>query len=229
MPDNHGQLPQLDFDEVEHQRNLENLDAMEEEIANRNDGLTERISHFSERYDLPMEAFWAALEANPRGPLAAVLSTDARRQNIHEEAAANFIRQLDNVKEFRELPRQGRGVHYIAEDGRIILRHQLRSREPRPSEAIDFTWQTYDITCYASQKYTREGGGNQDSRFDETVRLLSNFRQNLDENVALFVILDGAYFTDNMLEQLQELVKDEGPHSYIVAINDLQQIINQII
>ena len=218
MPDNHGRLPQLDFDEVEHQRNLENLDAMEEEIATRNDGLAERISHFSERYDLPMEAFWAALEANPRGPLAAVLATDARRQNIHEEAAANFIRQLDNVKEFRELPRQGRGVHYIAEDGQIILRNQLRSREPRPSEAIDFTWQTEDITCYASQKYTREGGGNQDSRFDETVRLLSNFRQNLDENVALFVILDGAYFTDNRLKQLQELVKDEGPHSYVVAI-----------
>ena len=223
------QLPQLDFEAIEHERNLENLAAMEQQVADRSDALAERISHFSQQFDLPEDRFWQALDNDPAGPLAAVLATYARRQNIHEEAAAYRIELLDHVEEFHKLPRQGRGVHYIAENGQIVLRNQLGRREPRPSEAIDFTWQTGDITCYAAQKYTKEGGGNQDSRFDETIRLLSNFTLQQDENIALFVIVDGAYYTDSRLEQLQELVKGESPRSYVVSINDLQQILNKIV
>ena len=226
-----GQLPfpELDFEETERQHNLANFDAMEQEIFDRSDALSERIARYSEQFDVAAQEFWDALDANPRGPLAVVLATEARRQNLHHELADAHIRQLAYVVNFHELPRRGRGVQFIGENGQIVLSGQLAKGEPRPSEALDFTWQTGDLTCYAAQKYTREGGGNQDSRFDETLRLLGNFHQFHDRDVALFVIVDGGYFTENRLEQLRELVRDEEPRSYVVGINNLQQILNQIV
>ena len=218
----------LYFEELEHQQNLANLDAMEQEIADRSDSLTERIARYSGQFDVPAQEFWDALDAQPRGPLAAVLATEARRQNIHHESAARHIGQLDNVEGFHELPIHGGAVRFIGDNGQIVQRNQLARREPRPSEALDFTWQTGGITCYAAQKFTREGGGNQDSRFDETIRLLRNFRQFQDRDVALFVIVDGGYYTEERLEQLQELVREDAPRSYVLGINDLQGILNQI-
>ena len=223
------QLPSLNFEAIEHARNMENLAAMEQLVADRSDSLAERIATFSEQFKIPEDRFWQALDDDPIGPLAAVLATYARRQNIHEEAAADYIEQMDHVEDLKKLPSQGRGIHYVSENGQIVLRSQLGRREPRPSEALDFTWQTGDLTCYAAQKYTKEGGGNQDSRFDETIRLLSSFRQHQDENVAMFVLVDGAYYTENRLEQLQELAREESPRSYVTSINDLQQILHQIV
>ena len=218
----------LDFEEVESQRNLGNLAAMEWDIANREEGLTERIAHYSERFGIPPREFWNALDRDPSGPLAAVLATDARRQNIHEEAAAAYIEQLAYLEDFERLQRHGGGVSFIEQDGQIITRNQLARRAPRPSEAIDFRWRTGRTTCYAAQKYTREGGGNQDSRFDETIRLLSNFRQHHTNGNALVVVVDGPYYDDDRLEQLQALVRDDSPRSYVASINDLQPILNQI-
>lgn len=228
MQAGHEPLPHLDFEEIEQQQNIANLDSMEVEIANRSDALGDRILRYSAQVDVPVQSFWNALDADPRGPLAAVLATEARRQNLHEDAAAEFIDMLDHVEEFRRLPRRGKGVHYIAEDGQIILRSQLGHREPRPSEAIDFTWETGNLTCFAAQKYTREGGGNQDSRFDETVRLLRNFQQHQDEGVALCVLVDGLYYTDDRMGQLQEWIREENPRSYVLSINELQQVLNQL-
>ena len=222
-------FPHLDFEEIEHHQNLANLDAMEQEIFDRSDALGERIARYSEQFDVPAQEFWDALDAVPRGPLAAVLATEARRQNLHHELAAEHIRRLEHVEDFHELPRGGRGVHFIGENGQIILRSQLTRRAPRPSEALDFTWQSGDLTCYAAQKYTKEGGGNQDSRFDETIRLLGNFHQFQDRDVSLFVIVDGGYYTEDRLEQLQELVREDEPRSFVVGINDLQRILDQIV
>ena len=167
----------LDFEAIEHQRNLENLQAMEGEIAQRTNGLTERIIRFSEQFDIPVEDFWRDLDANPNGPLAAVLAIEARRQRIHEEAAAAYIERMAHVDNFERLPRQGGNVRYIRENGQIVIRQELEEGEPRQSEALDFQWQIKSVTCYAAQKYTKEGGGNQDTRFDETMRLLRNFQQ----------------------------------------------------
>ena len=219
----------LDFEELDHQQNLANLDAMEQEIADRSDSLTERIARYSGQFDVPEGEFWDALDAHPRGPLAAVLATEARRQNLYREAAAAYIRLLQNVDDFHELPMRGSGIHFIGDNGQIVLRNQLARREPRPSEALDFIWQTGDITCYAAQKFTREGGGTQDSRFDETIRLLRNFHQFQGRDVALFVIVDGGYYTEDRLEQLQELVRIEHPRSYVTSINELQQLLNQLV
>ena len=64
-------LPQqqgpLDFEAVEHQLNLDNLQEMASEISQRSDRLATRIFNFSAKFEMPEENFWRALEADPNG------------------------------------------------------------------------------------------------------------------------------------------------------------------
>ncbi len=151
-------LPFLDFDSIEFQQNQTNLNDMKKEIEGRSGRLTTRISHFASQFGLPEDTYWADLEANPSGPLASVLAREARRQNIHESAAAEFIKSLKYVSDFRKLPSTGPNASYLNSDGQIITKAQL-GNAVRPSKSIDFQWTTASITCYAAQKYTKVGGG----------------------------------------------------------------------
>ena len=217
----------LDFDTFEHQLNLENLREMAVEIPERSERLATRITHFSAQFDIPEGSFWRALEADPNGSLAAVLAREARRQNVHENTAAEYVRGMEHVQNFVKLPSVGKNTLYINPDGQVITKRQL-GQAPQPSEAIDFRWQTGDVICYAAQKYTREGGGNQGTRFDETMRLLNNFQRQQDHGLALFVLVDGPYYTAERLAQLRTLVRLGNPRSYVAGINELQPILDQI-
>ena len=217
----------LDFENIEHQLNLDNLQEMAQEIPNRSERLTTRVAHFSAQFDIPEEDFWRDLNDNPNGPLAAVLAREARRQNVHENAAAEYVRQMINVQGFQKLRSTGRNALYINADGQIVTGEQLAGA-PRPSKSIDFRWLTGNVTCYAAQKYTREGGGNQDNQFNEVVRLLQNFQRRINNDTALFILVDGPYYTDQRLTQLRGLTRAQAPHSYVTSIDQLQTFLNAI-
>ena len=101
-------------------------------------------------------------------------------------------------------------------------------RAPRPSKSIDFRWRTGAVTCYAAQKYTREGGGNQDNQFNEVQALLQNFLPRLNNHTALFVLVDGPYYTVARLNQLRGLVRLQDPRSYVASVNELVPILQEI-
>ena len=224
-------LPQppepLIFEDLEHLQNLVNLNQMDEEIQQRSARLATRIRHFSLQFDIPEEEFWRALEDNPYGPLAAVLAREARRQNIHENAAGEYVRRLDNVEVFRKLSSVGPNAQYLNGDGQVVTGQQL-GQAPRPSKSLDFRWQTGNVTCYAAQKYTREGGGNQDNQFNEIERLLRNFLPRINNHTALFVLVDGPYYTEQRLTRLRGFTRNQPPSSYVTSINNLQPVLNQI-
>jgi adenine-specific DNA-methyltransferase len=221
------QLPEpLDFAANEHQQNLDNLNEVANEIAQRTERLRTRILHFSDQFGIPEDDFWGALEADPAGPLAAVLAREARRQNIHERAAAH-IRVLPFVEQFRNLPASGPNASYINANGQVVTGAQLAGAD-RPSKSLDFQWQTGAITCYAAQKYTREGGGNQDNQFNEVESLLQNFLPRRNNGIALFVLVDGPYYTDARLRQLRGLVRLQEPRSYVASVNELVPILQEI-
>ena len=217
----------LDFEAVEHQQNLANLIEVAEEIAVRSERLRTRILHFSAQFDIPEDDYWRDLEAIPNGPLAAVLAREARRQNVHENAAAQYVEALPHVMEFRRLPSSGPNAYYINRDGQVATGEQL-GNAPRPSKSLDFQWRTGVVTCYAAQKYTREGGGNQDNQFNEVSQLLRNFLPRINNGVALFVLVDGPYYNEARLAQLQGVVRQQPPRSYVVSVNVLQPILEEI-
>ncbi len=219
-----SQSLQLDFDSIEYQRNLDNFSDMKGEIAERSERLTKRVKHFATQFGLTEKCFWDSLEADPEGPLAAVLSKEARRQNIHENAAADYVKSLEAVSEFRKLPSVGRNACYVNRDGQMVTRDQL-GNAPRPSKSIDFQWRTGRLTCYAAQKYTKEGGGNQDNQFNEVERLLEHFQRRTNNDTALFVLVDGPYYNEERLTRLKGLTRLQSPYSYVTSINELNSIL----
>ena len=223
-----NQPPQpLDFEANERRINERNLAEVAGEIVNREERLTVRIRHFANQFGIPEEDFWRDLEANPAGPLAATLAKEARRQNIHEQAAAEYVRRLPSVAGFRKLPSMGPNALYVTGDGQFVTGGDL-GQAPKPSKSIDFQWQTRHINCYAAQKYTREGGGNQDNQFIELETLLANYLPRRNNNVALFILVDGPYYTQARLDQLRGLVRLQAPFSYVTSVNNLSQILQEI-
>ena len=219
--------PPLDFESIEHRQNLDNLAEMVDEIAERSERLRTRILHFSGQFDIPEDDFWRDLGTNPAGPLAAVLAREARRQNIHENAAADYVGALPLVAQFRKLPSSGPNAYYVNGDGQLVTRRQLAGAST-PSKSIDFQWRTGAITCYAAQKYTKVGGGNQDSQFNEVQSLLRNFLQRINNGVALFILVDGPYYDETRLAQLHALRRLQEPCSYVASVNQLLPILQDI-
>lgn len=217
----------LDFESLEREINLQNLDAVKQEISCRSKRLRKRILHFSEQFGIPEQRYWDALEADPMGPLASTLAAEARRQNIHEKHAAAFIAQMDFVTDFVKLPPTGPNALYLNRDGQDVTRRQL-GKAPKPSKSIDFQWNTRGMRCLAAQKYTKEGGGTQDNQFNELEQLLRNFAQRTYNQMALFILVDGAYYTEERLNLLQGLVRLQPPKSYVTSVNDLQNLLHYI-
>lgn len=164
----------------------------------------------------------------PLTPLAATLAKEARRQNIHETATADYVRALPGVTEFQKLPSAGKNAIYVTRDGQFATGAELRGAA-RPSKSIDFRWQTGAITCYAAQKYTKVGGGNQDNQFIELETLLQSFQTRRNNNTALFVLADGPYYTETRLAQLRGLVRMQAPLIYVTSVNDLADILVRIL
>lgn len=134
---------------------------------------------------------------------------------------------MDHVAGFRKLPSSGPNACYINGDGQVVTGEQLAGAQ-RPSKSIDFQWHTGAVTCYAAQKYTREGGGNQDNQFNEIQALLRNFLQRINNDVALFALVDGPYYNEARLVQSGALVRLQNPRSYVAGVNELQPILNDI-
>lgn len=84
-------MTKLDFESLEREVNRQNLLKVKHEVINRSSRLRKRIRRFSEQFGVPEEDFWAALEAEPLGPLASTLAREARRQNIHEKHAGGVL------------------------------------------------------------------------------------------------------------------------------------------
>ena len=47
----------LNFENIEHQLNLDNLQEMAQEIPNRSERLATRVAHFSVQFDIPKKIF----------------------------------------------------------------------------------------------------------------------------------------------------------------------------
>ena len=134
---------------------------------------------------------------------------------------------MDLVSDFQKLPATGPNALYLNRDGQDVAKRQL-GNAPKPSKSIDFMWTTTGIRCLAAQKYTKEGGGNQDSQFNELELLLRNFAQRTYNDIALFILVDGPYYDEKRISLLNGLVRLQPPKSYVTSVNSLQKLLRSI-
>ena len=85
-----------------------------------------------------------------------------------------YLSQFEIIKDFQILNKCCDNAEYITSDGHIIEGKNLQDKAIVKS--LDFKWMPNEIQCYASHKYTKESGENQDSQYKEQLNLLRNFQ-----------------------------------------------------
>lgn len=214
--------PPPDYTALEHEAWKKNASQVVARLDEDEPNLLKRIATFVRRFGFHVHEVRQKILSDPM--FRAHFAIEPRRQGFHEKIASKWIRSLPDISDFRVLPKSGRNAVYITSDGEV--RQGLRKP---PSKSLDFTWQADGRQFYAAHKYTLEGGGNQDSQFNEMRSLLEHFQKaHADSNIVLFVIVDGPYYTDAKMDDLRRFARSSAPFSYAVPIEDLPDTLERL-
>ena len=155
---------------------------------------------------------------------ANVFAKEPRRTGFHEAVAADWIKNLGMVSDFEVMKKTGGSAAYVNRDGNV----QTGKRSP-DTKSLDFKWKTGKYECYATHKFTKEGGGNQDNQHKEVNDTLGRFQKGgADRNVVLFVILDGPYYNEKRMERSRSLARKVEPLSFVLPIQCLPDVLNEL-
>lgn len=217
MPCKH---PPPDYESIESAMWRDNAQQVVPRLNDSDADLAKRISTYIERFGYARETVEEKIRQDPM--FAANFAKEPRRTSFHENAAAEWLGREMELTVDRLSP-AGNNAFYITGDGMVVT--GLNREERKPSKSLDFCWNTHGNLFYAMHKYTKEGGGNQDSQFREMQDLLRNFQGATAHNKILIVIVDGPYYTTQKMEVLQNLVRHVPPRSYAVPIEQVPSII----
>ena len=195
------------------------------EADRKDERLLKRIDLFVSRFGYPTEEVLEKIKIDPM--FAAHFAKEPRRMGVHEKEAAKWIEALPWVSDFETLPKSGKNAYKVSTDGNIL---QLKIVPDLPGKTLDFKWQTGNTTFYAMHKYTREGGGNQDSQYNEMIELMKRFMHCRTEHICLLVIVDGPYYQEGEARRLDELQNEQRqlePRSYALPIEDVPDVLQR--
>ena len=189
--------------------------------------LMDKIAKFSRKWGYSQEDVLRQLKSNEI--FSTIFAKDPRRTGFHEKVAAEWVKALPHVRDFKVLNKGGQSALKVSSDGNIELGNGHRNL---PGKSLDFRWTTGDTTFYAMHKYTKEGGGNQDSQYQEMIELMKRFHRCNDPNIALIVIVDGDYYQEGngvRLSKLRHHQRTTAPKSHALSIGELPRMLEQYI
>ena len=207
-----------DYDAIERKEWIENARVVPDRLETCEPNLLKRIQTFVWRFGFSDSSIHKKIKDDEM--FAAHFAKEPRRTGLHERVAAEWLRQWTSVSEFKILPKSGAKAFYITSDGEI-----RKGMKNAPSKSLDFYWETGNIKIFAAHKYTKEGGGNQDSQYNEMRQLLRNFQNARDRDKILIVIVDGPYYTDSKMSELFNSTRSHPPQSYACHIEDVPEIL----
>lgn len=214
------------YDGQEREMWSQSLKEVFDEIHPLSGRLEKRVSTFIDRFGYDFDAVVNKISED--NMFAAHFAKEPRRTGFHEKLAATWIENnIKNISNFSVLPKGGANALKVTSDGNI---ESETKNKKFPGKSLDFQWKVGIFQFYCSHKYTKEGGGNQDSQYKEVVELMKRFQQCQLNNVVLVVIVDGQYYNASENKRLNELVKlekDRMPKSFAIQIQDLQNVISQ--
>lgn len=148
---------------------------------------------------------------------SAWFTKEPRRMKLHETIAADWLKRIELVFDFEDLPTGGKNAWYIATDGEL-----RQGKKPAGVKSLDFGWNTGQYRVFASHKYTKESGGNQDSQFQEVQNMLRYFQQGaVDDHTVVIAIVDGPYYTPAKMSELHRFERSSKPISKALHIEEV--------
>lgn len=214
-----------DYENIERLAWRENAQKVVSRLEAGDSGLAKRIDTFVGRFGYSRPEVEEKIINDPM--FAANFAKEPRRTGLHQKEAAKWLQGLDAVSEFFVLPASGNRALYVTSDGEIQSGAILKGS--KPSKSLDFQWLTGSVICYAMHKYTREGGGNQDSQYKEMRDLLRNFQSCSNRECLLIVIVDGPYYSDQRMDLLRNDTRSRHPRSYAVHLVEVPEILDEYV
>lgn len=154
---------------------------------------------------------------------AAKFSREPRRMNIFEKEAANWIEQLTDVRSFKKLAAYVKNAYYVNGDGCIV-----KGIKKAPTKSLDFYWETGSYRFYATHKLIRESGGHQDGSFREVRHAMELFQKaGAEDNMVFVAIMDGPYFNDTKMNDLNRFSRQQEPKSIALNIGKLSNLLRE--
>ena len=193
----------------------------------RGGGLEKKIENFCNLHGFSREEVAKSIRENDI--VAAVFAKDPRKQSCDEKLAGGFIRRLDGIKNFAELPKGQKGLS--------VLRGEIREKRKiggkgSGTKTIDFHWRYQGTQFYAAHKYTKDSGGAQDNQFKDLQAFIEEARDSVAPDVVFLVIADGAFYQRRAggkdLTRLAEMQQRCTPSVHATTSRELSDLLAKI-
>jgi len=214
-----------DYEKVEREQWRRAQEEVAKEARSPTARLLGRVATFISRFGYPKKAVLEKIREDSM--FAAHFAKEPRRTGLHEAVAAKWIKALPYVQEFQILSKGGANAVKVTSDGNLETGSKGKTL---PGKSLDFRWTTGDTAFYAMHKYTKQGGGNQDSQYQEMIELMKRFHHCRDTGVVLVVIVDGEYYQEKDAARLSELQRHQrtiAPKSYALSIGELPGVLEE--
>ena len=214
-----------DWEGIEQRMWRANVEDVVAEARARSARLMKRVELFVWRFGGSVDSVLEKIEDDPM--FAAWFAKEPRRQSPHLQIAADYLQQFDSIVKFTRLPQTGNFAFYLSYVGKFLPRIKIRG--VRPSTALDFMWESRSgVRCFASHKYAKGCGGNQDGQFDAQRSLLINFQRRWSFKTALFVICDGPYYNERRMAALRMYCRTTPPWSIACHIDEVPSLVAKL-
>ena len=154
----------------------------------------EKVRNFAERFDCDEMLVWKQMQDDMS--FALTFAKDPGKQSIHQHIAADYIKQLPTISNFKELPAGGKNALYCV-DGVVVNGEMYKDKVVK---SIDFYWEYIfedkKLEFYATHKRTDRDGGAQDNQFNDVLVFHENAKKCKNKNIVLLSITDGQYYKE---------------------------------
>lgn len=161
-------------------------------VKNNDSGMMYKINKFCEKYNFDNETIRNKIVSD--SIFAVYFAVDPAKQKLHENLAAEYIKKLHFVKDFKQL----NASDMLVSQGMVISKQKFRNLGgTAKAKTIDFFWRCADKNFYASHKHTKESGGSQDNQYNDLKNFLSEANQSTKSDNYFLAIADGPYYQQN--------------------------------
>ncbi len=170
-------------------------------------------------------------QINTNDVVAACFAVNPNKQDFYEKVAADFIRRIDGVVDFQNLPNNALSVL----NGGVFPKKKLTELGGvSGAKTIDFQWKYGGVTFYASHKYTKERGGSQESAYKDLQNFISESANTTLRETFFIAIADGDYYlTENgqagtrRIDRLEQLASSDKVHA--CTIDELEGLMKRLV
>lgn len=196
---------------------------IEDGSFSKDKALNKKIDNFCKKHNFDKNTVIKELKTNEI--IQAFFAKDPTRQNIYEKVAGKIIQNINGVENFKNLPNNS--LYLI---GGVVINEKEKTQRGFRSKTktIDFKWRYAGKIFYASHKYTRQEGGNQDNQYDNLKAFIAEANESTKKDEYFIAIADGAYYQKKRKINALKAEANKSKGVYACTTDELEQLLLDI-